>query len=91
MLLLIKRSENKIRTESVGYYLTWVYNVNTTQGEEFFVLPASQFSQDRSFLDDFSFDKMITFINDSRALLERQNVNVHEYTYDLESGLWRLQ
>ncbi len=87
----LKRVHRKIWTESVGYYLTWVYNVNTTlKGEEFLILPASQFHQNRSFLDDFSFTKMATFIKDSRDLLSRQNINVHEYVYDVKSGLWKL-
>ena len=89
--LNLKRTDSKIWTESVGYYLTWVYNVtSTTEGEEFLVLPASKFQQQRDFLDDFSFNKMNTFINDSRDLFDRQNINVHEYVFDLKTGLWKL-
>ena len=86
-----RKKDKRTWIESTGYYLTWVYNVNRKDGEEFLVLPASKFQQDRSFLDDFSYDKMITFLNDSRQLFKRQNINVHEYVYDLKSGLWSLK
>ena len=40
----LKKSPNRTWVESVGYYLTWVYNANSTKlGEEFLVLPASRF------------------------------------------------
>jgi len=80
--------DKRIWVESVGYYLTWVHNPQLGNKEDFFVLPAAQYEANQSFLDDFSYQKMITFIKDSRELFRRQNVNVHEYKYDQKSGLW---
>ncbi len=86
--LRLSKKYDRTWIESAGYYLTWVYNPQFESGEEFYVLPASQFEHDQSFLDDFSYRKMLTFIKDSRDLFKRQNVNVHEIKYDLKSGFW---
>ena len=92
-MLRIDLSKERGRTwvSSTGYYLTWVHNPPRGDSEDFYVLPASQFETNKSFLSDFAFQKMTTFIRDSRALFKNQNVNVHEYVYDVKSGLWTFK
>ena len=76
------KKENVYRISSAGYYLTWVYTPIEKYRKHFFILPCSEFENKPEFFskpDDYLLMKK--FINDSRELLGKQNLNIKEYIY----------
>ncbi|MEQ9426265.1 MAG: CapA family protein [Cyclobacteriaceae bacterium] len=87
--LNLTKNDSTTWVESAGYYLTWVHNPHFGGGrEDFFVLPASKFEQTGEVLGKQAFDKMGRFIKNSRNLLQKQNLNVFEYVFDLKAAEW---
>ncbi|MDA0195699.1 MAG: CapA family protein [Bacteroidetes bacterium] len=88
----LAKNDSSSWVASAGYYLTWVYNPENADGTKgFYVLPASKFQQQSSFLDETAASKMNLFINNSRKLLKSENVNVYEYKYDFDLKTWRFE
>ena len=82
MRIEFTKKENVYRISSAGYYLTWVYTPIEKYRKHFFILPCSEFENKPEFFskpDDYLLMKK--FINDSRELLGKQNLNIKEYIY----------
>ena len=78
----LERSGAETVVTNVGYYLTWVYTPIRDYRKKFFILPCSKFENNPLFFNSPSdFQKMKTFIQDSRKLLYNQNVNISEFIY----------
>ena len=70
------------------YYLTWVYSPGEKESKRFFVLPCSEFENKQSFFSEPSHHlRMKKFINESRSVLYKQNINVHEIIFNGSSWL----
>ena len=83
------KSGNSVSVSGAGYYLTWVYTPVINYDKKFYILPCSEFEKKPEFFPARAdYFQMMKFINDSRSLLYKQNINVHEYT--LKEGKWLL-
>ena len=79
----------RMKIASAGYYLTWVYTPMLKYQKKFYILPCSEFENRASFFaKEPEYKQMRTFINDSRALLYKQNINFREYLFNGNS--WNL-
>ncbi|MBD3639061.1 MAG: CapA family protein [Crocinitomicaceae bacterium] len=88
--LTLKKEGNTTRIKDAGYYLTWVYTPEESGKKKYYVLPAAQFENNPEFFDNAeSYNKMNSFIQDSRELFGNENLNVPEYIY--ENGNWSIQ
>lgn len=75
---LIKEG-NSFRIINAGYYLTWVYTPIVRYRKQFYILPCSEFeNRPDFFLNMADYLQMKKFINDSRRLLDNQNINIKE-------------
>jgi len=71
------------KVSNVGFYLTWVYTPIIKYRKQFYILPCSEFeNKPEFFANPADFIQMKKFIDDSRALLYKQNINIREYIYD---------
>jgi poly-gamma-glutamate synthesis protein (capsule biosynthesis protein) len=89
---LVKHPDGKLSIEDAGYYLIWVYRPKRSTNSklrDYYVLPAAQYENDTS-LGISHLKQMRLFINDSRSLLKKNNVNVPEYLYDEQIKGWKL-
>lgn len=87
--MTLKKEGNTTKIKDAGYLLTWVYTPVKNGKKTYHILPASKFENDPSFFEtEEDFNKMTSFIKDSRELFNAENVNVPEYRY--ESGKWVL-
>jgi hypothetical protein len=78
----ITRDEKSVYISDTGYYLTWVYTPIENYRKKFFVLPCSEFENRQEFFKNpADFAQMKRFIDDSRSLLYRQNLNFRENFY----------
>lgn len=83
-----RKEEKKVRIANQGYYLVWVYRKPKTEKlKTFYVLPADQFENDKSFAPG-DLKQMKVFINDSRTLLNQNNINIKEYRFNKAKGQW---
>ena len=79
----ITGNSNKFSVTDAGYYLTWVYAPIEKYRKKFFVLPCSEFENKPDFFKNpADYIKMKNFITDSRALLNKQNINIKEYIFN---------
>ena len=79
----ITGNSNKFSVTDAGYYLTWVYAPIEKYRKKFFVLPCSEFENKPDFFKNTAdYIKMKNFITDSRALLNKQNINIKEYIFN---------
>lgn len=82
---LMKTKQDSVSTtriDSAAYILEWVYR--TTDAEkDYYILPVPSFEQDTAAFikDEASRLAFKTFIEDSRKLLKKHNVNLGEITY----------
>jgi hypothetical protein len=75
----ITQNDNSLKITDAGYYLTWVYAPIEKYRKKFFILPCSEFENKPAFFSNPSdYSKMKLFINNSRALLDKQNINIKE-------------
>jgi len=82
----LAKNDSSSCVTSAGYYLTCIHNPDNINGtERFFVVPASKYQQQTSFLDETASSKMDLFISNSRKLLESENINVYEYDAELKA------
>jgi len=78
----ITRDEKSVYISNTGFYLTWVYTPIENYRKKFFVLPCSEFENGPEFFKNpADFAQMKRFIDDSRSLLYRQNLNFRENIY----------
>jgi hypothetical protein len=85
----LTRNEDGFRISDAGFYLTWVYTPIEKYRKKFFILPCSEFENKPDFFSNpADFIQMKKFIDDSRALLNKQNINVPEYLFN--GNIWLL-
>lgn len=79
--LVLKKENGKTFIDTSNYILTWVYKKPRTKSlSYYFILPASKYENNKSFFKSpTDFAKMKLYIKNSRALLNKENVNVYEY------------
>jgi poly-gamma-glutamate capsule biosynthesis protein CapA/YwtB (metallophosphatase superfamily) len=79
----LTRTDNTFKISNAGYFLTWVYTPIEKYRKKFFILPCSEFENNPGFFKSpADFIQMKKFINDSRALLNKQNINIRENIYN---------
>jgi poly-gamma-glutamate synthesis protein (capsule biosynthesis protein) len=85
----IVREGNSWKIANAGFYLTWVYTPIVKYRKQFYILPCSEFEKRPDFFaSPADFIQMERFIDDSRGLLNSQNLNIKEYIY--KEGRWLL-
>jgi poly-gamma-glutamate synthesis protein (capsule biosynthesis protein) len=78
----LTRDGDSINVSDAGYYLTWVYTPVKETIKKFYILPCSEFEDKPEFFTDPShYVRMKTFINSSRAFLNKQNINMNEIVF----------
>jgi poly-gamma-glutamate synthesis protein (capsule biosynthesis protein) len=79
---LIKENDS-VRITNAGFYLTWVYTPIVKYRKKFFILPCSAYeNKPEFFTNPADYIQMKKFIDDSRELLYKQNINVPEISYN---------
>jgi hypothetical protein len=79
----LEKEGNTWKISNAGFYLTWVYTPIVKYRKQFYILPCSEFEKRPEFFANPSdFIQMKHFIDDSRALLYPQNLNIKEYIFD---------
>jgi poly-gamma-glutamate capsule biosynthesis protein CapA/YwtB (metallophosphatase superfamily) len=83
---LAKRADS-LYVSDAGYYLTWVYTPVENSRKKFFILPCSIYENKPEFFSRPEYyQKMKTFIKNSRTLLNYQNTGINEINYS--GGKW---
>ncbi len=78
----LERKNGSFEVTEAGYYLTWVYIPVVNNRKKYLILPCSEYEQKPDFFGDLSdFKQMKKFIDDSRLLLDNQNINIREYIF----------
>jgi poly-gamma-glutamate synthesis protein (capsule biosynthesis protein) len=84
----ITKEDTSCYISDAGYYLTWVYSPGEKQSKRFFVLPCSEYENKQSFFSEPSQHiRMKQFINESRSVLYKQNINFYEIIFNGSSWL----
>jgi poly-gamma-glutamate synthesis protein (capsule biosynthesis protein) len=84
----ITKTGNDVVITDADYYLTWVYSPIEKYRKRFYVIPCSEYENKAYFFrDSVQYDKMKSFLKDSRSLLYNQNVNIYEMIYNGSSWL----
>ena len=66
------------RIDTANYILQWVYRTTDSQ-KNYYILPVPSFEEDKRFVKDLnSKEAFKTFINDSRSLFRKHNLNLQE-------------
>lgn len=79
----LTRQDDSVRITNAGYYLTWVYTPIVHYRKKFFILPCSAFENKLEFFTNpADYTQMKKFINDSRELLYKQNLNITEIAFN---------
>ncbi len=81
--IVLKKENGKTFIDTSNYILTWVYKkFRTSELSDFYILPAADFEGNKSFFrNPGDYEKMKLYIKNSRALLDKGNVNVTEYEF----------
>lgn len=83
------RDNESYKISNAGYYLTWVYTPIENYRKKFFILPCSEFESNFAFFKTpADWLQMKKFQNESRKLLNEQNLGIKEYIYN--GGTWLL-
>lgn len=83
------RDNELYKISNAGYYLTWVYTPIENYRKKFFILPCSEFESNFAFFKTpADWLQMKKFQNESRKLLNEQNLGIKEYIYN--GGTWLL-
>ncbi len=79
--IVLKKENGKTFIDTSNYILTWVYKkLRTGKVSDYFILPAYNYENKKSFFKSSTdFNKMKLFIKNSRALLDKENLNVSEF------------
>lgn len=84
----LEKTGNLWKISDAGFYLTWVYTPIVKYRKEFYILPCSEFEKRPEFFaNPADYLQMKRFIDDSRVLLYKQNLNIREYIYNGEEWL----
>ena len=79
----IEKTGSSWKISNAGFYLLWVYTPIVKYRKQFYILPCSEFeNKPEFFANPADFIQMKKFIDDSRALLYKQNINIREYIYN---------
>jgi hypothetical protein len=79
----LEKEGNSWKISDAGFYLTWVYTPIVKYRKQFYILPCSEFEKRPEFFaNPADFMQMKQFIDDSRRLLNSQNLNIKEYIYN---------
>lgn len=85
--ILFERDNGSLRIKDAGYCLTWVYIPVNNGKKEYYILPCAEFEDKTDFFtDQADFLQMKKFTEESRNLLNRQNIAIPEITF--RSGDW---
>ena len=77
--ITLTKHNNETTISNSGYYLTWVNKPVVKGARKFEILPCAEYEGNEYFsMDDESITKMNLFINDSRSLLNTENISVPE-------------
>jgi poly-gamma-glutamate capsule biosynthesis protein CapA/YwtB (metallophosphatase superfamily) len=77
------KNGDSYKISDAGYFLTWVYTPIEKYRKKFYVLPCSEFENRADFfINPADYFKMKKFMNDSRALFNKQNINIKENIYN---------
>lgn len=87
----LQKSGNLVTVKEVGYLLTWVQTKVIDDRKFWYVLPASYHQQFPNRLTNKDVTKMNLFLNDSRKLLRKSNINVPEYVWNNRIANWTLK
>lgn len=81
-----ERIDGKVEVVQAGFYLTWVYTPMENGRRRYYILPCSEFENKPDFFGSYAdYDAMMRFINDSRRLLNSQNVNIKENIFTFQT------
>jgi len=92
-ITLEKQAGGKLNIKDAGYYLIWVYRQKRSANSKllnYYVLPVAQYENDAT-MSSLDKKQMQRFINDSRTLLKKNNINVPEYVYDGKTKSWIIK
>ncbi len=91
-IVLEKDSLGKTSVAEAGYYLTWVHTPTENGRRQYYVLPAAKYERDEELMKSVeAYQQMKLFIDDSRSHLQKHNINIPEYLYNPENGVWAIQ
>jgi poly-gamma-glutamate capsule biosynthesis protein CapA/YwtB (metallophosphatase superfamily) len=81
LMKVVQDSVAETRIDSAGYILEWVYRTPDAK-KDYYVLPVPSFEQDSTHFieDEASRLAFKTFVEDSRRLFKKHNVNLEEIT-----------
>ena len=75
----LAKKADSLYVSDAGYYLTWVYTPVENSRKKFFILPCSMYEDKPEFFSRPEYyQKMKTFIKNSRNLLNNQNKGINE-------------
>ena len=79
--LVLKKENGKTFIEESNYILTWVYKkLRTGSIYDYYILPAKEYENNKAFFkSSVDYVKMKLYIKNSRALLDKGNLNVKEF------------
>ena len=78
---LVKQN-NQTHIADAGYYLTWVHKTYSGGKWHFHILPAAGYENKPDFFHNKQmYEKMKVFLQDSRQLLEKENIGMGEMKY----------
>jgi len=79
--IVLEKNRDSTVISDVRYILTWVYTPVENSNKKFLILPCEKFENNPEFFNKSSdFEKMKTYIQNARHLLNTQNINVEEFT-----------
>lgn len=82
------KDADSFKISNAGYYLTWVYTPIENFRKKFFILPCSEFESNFAFFKTpADWLQMKKFQNESRQLLNEQNIGIKEYIYNGKNWL----
>ena len=78
----LAKKADSLYVSGAGYYLTWVYTPVENDRKKFYILPCSTFEDKPEFFTrKEDYQKMKTFITNSRNLLNNQNRGINEIIF----------
>jgi poly-gamma-glutamate synthesis protein (capsule biosynthesis protein) len=85
----LQKNADSLYVSDAGYYLTWVYTPIENYRKKFFILPCSKFeNKPEFFTKPEEYQKMRTFIKNSRNLLYGQNTRITEFIFSGNNWLY---
>ncbi|OIQ37660.1 MAG: hypothetical protein BM555_00260 [Crocinitomix sp. MedPE-SWsnd] len=88
--MTLSKEGSKTSIKDAGYVLTWVHTPVEDGKKRYYILPAAKYENNPDFFKSAEdYNKMKSFIKDSRVLFDAENKNVPEYIY--ENDEWKLK